>query len=94
MLLLSLSFTGTILADARMNLAIVFLGLNPGPAVPGWHLCHTVTVLMWVICASVDLVLAFFLPQLSCGTLYLLMFSRPPTICLPLKVGSTHTLGP
>ena len=93
MLLLSLSFTSTISVGARTNLVIAFPDLSPGLAVPGQHLCRTVIVLTWVIYASIDLVLAFFLPQLSCGTLYLLMFFLPLTICLPLNVGFTDTLG-
>ena len=94
MLLLSLYFTGTISAGARRSLAIVFRARNIGVAVQGQRPLRTIIVSRRSLRASVVVVPAFFHPQLSCGTLYLLLFFPPLTICLPLNVGSTGTWGP
>ena len=68
----------------------------PSPENWGAILCspllHMNFVLKLATLISIDIVLSSFLTQEICGTLCLLHFFLPPTICLPLNVGCSSTL--
>ena len=87
----SLSFTGTISVVVRMGFTIVSLVLKTGVAILDLLLPRMNFVWRLATRASIDMVPASFHTQVTCGILYLLQFSLPLTICLPLKVGCTST---
>ena len=72
----------------RMSLTIVSLVLKAWVAILDLLLPRMNFV--WRL-ASIDMVAASFHTQVTCGIFWLLQFSLPLTICLPLKVGCTST---
>ena len=91
MLLLSLSFTGTISVVVRMSFIIVSLVLKTGVAILDLLLPRMNFAWRLATRASIGMVPASFHTQVNCGILCLLQFFLPLTICLPLKVGCTST---